>query len=352
MHATASLSPNGAPTGPCADQIERVRAFNRFYTRHIGALERGFLDSPFSLAEARVLYELAHRDEPTAAEIAADLGLDPGYLSRILRGFARASLVEKRPSPRDSRRRLLSLTEMGRAAFAPLDAASRAQITAMLQQLSPEAQRRLLEAMGAVAELLDASASRAEPSLYLLRPHGPGDMGWVVARHGVLYAREYAWDATFEALVAEIVAGFLRNFDPARERGWIAERNGENVGSVFLMKHPERAGVARLRLLLVDPAARGLGIGRRLVEECTRFARQTGYSAITLWTNDVLVSARRIYEAAGYRLVHEAPHHSFGHDLVEQTWELDVGDGVMGCWGDGERRAPAARKAGRVERGR
>ena len=322
MHATASLSPNGAPTGPCADQIERVRAFNRFYTRRIGALERGFLDSPFSLAEARVLYELAHRDEPTAAEIAADLGLDPGYLSRILRGFARAGLVEKRPSPRDSRRRLLSLTEMGRAAFTPLDAASRAQIAAMLQQLSPEAQRRLLEAMGAVAELLEASGSRAEP--YVLRPHGPGDMGWVVARHGALYAREYAWDATFEALVAEIVAGFLRNFDPARERCWIAERNGENVGSVFLMKHPERAGVARLRLLLVDPAARGLGIGRRLVEECTRFARQTGYSAITLWTNDVLVSARRIYEAAGYRLVHEAPHHSFGHDLVEQTWELRV----------------------------
>jgi DNA-binding MarR family transcriptional regulator/N-acetylglutamate synthase-like GNAT family acetyltransferase len=308
--------------------VDCVRAFNRFYTRHIGALEQGYLESPFSLAEARVLYELAHRPKPTAAEIAADLDLDPGYLSRILRGFARAGLLEKHPSPRDSRQRLLSLTDRGRAAFAPLDTASRAQIAAMLAELAPAERRRLVEAMRTVSGLLGDPGQRAEPCL--LRPHGPGDMGWVVARHGALYAQEYGWDATFEALVAEIAAGFLRNFDPARERCWIAERNGENVGSVFLMKHPQREGVARLRLLLVEPSARGLGIGRRLIEECTRFARQTGYQAITLWTNDVLLAARRIYEAAGYRLVHEAPHRSFGHDLVEQTWELPLGGRVMG----------------------
>jgi DNA-binding MarR family transcriptional regulator/GNAT superfamily N-acetyltransferase len=322
MNLAARATAYSASTGPLEDQIERVRAFNRFHTRRIGALERGYLASPFSLAEARVLYELAHRAQPTAAEIAADLDLDPGYLSRILRGFARAGLLEKHPSPRDSRQRLLSLTDRGRAAFTPLDTASRAQIAAVLADLSPAEQRLLVHAMQTVSGLLGGPGPHAEP--YLLRPHGPGDMGWVVARHGALYAAEYGWDATFEALVAEIVAGFLRNFDPARERCWIAERNGENVGSVFLMKHPEREGVARLRLLLVEPSARGLGIGRRLVEECTRFARQTGYSAITLWTNDVLVSARRIYEAAGYRLVHEAPHYSFGHDLVEQTWELEV----------------------------
>lgn len=323
-----TLPTMGSASGsPLASQIERVRAFNRFYTWRIGVLERGYLASPFSLAEARVLYELAHREEPTAAEIAAGLGLDPGYLSRILRGFARAGLVEKRPAPRDSRRRLLSLTEQGRAAFAPLDAASRDQIAAMLEAMPPVAQRRLLEAMATIYDVLAEPGGRAEP--YLLRQHGPGDMGWVVARHGALYAQEYGWDAGFEALVAEIVAGFLRAYDPARERCWIAERHGENVGSVFLMKHPERERVAKLRLLLVEPSARGLGIGRRLVAECTRFARQTGYHTITLWTNDVLVSARRMYEGAGYRLVHEAPHHGFGHDLVEQTWDLRLGDGVV-----------------------
>ena len=326
MSNATFVAPQAAP--PPAHQIEQVRVFNRVYTRRIGALERGYLDSPFSLAEARVLYELAHRDEPTAADIAADLGMDPGYLSRILRGFARSGIVERRPFPRDGRLRLLSLTARGRAAFAPLDAASRDQIAAMLGDLPPAAQRRLLDAITTLSDLLGDPGQPPEP--YLIRPHAPGDMGWVVARHGALYAQEYGWNAGFEALVAEIVAGFLRNLDPARERCWIAERHGENVGSVFLVKHPEREGVAKLRLLLVEPSARGLGIGRRLVEECARFARQTGCHTITLWTNDVLVSARRIYEAAGYRLVHEASHHSFGHDLVEQTWELTLGDGVWG----------------------
>lgn len=303
-------------------RVDAVRAFNRFYTRRIGVLEEGYLESPFSLVQARVLYELAHRSQPTATEIARDLGLDTGYLSRILRGFARTGLVEKRPSPSDGRRRLLSLTVRGRAAFAPLDTRSRTETEAMLKNLSPTAQLRLIGAMGTITKLLGDETDGTAP--YLIRPHRPGDMGWVVQQHGVLYAQEYGWDETFEALVAEIVAGFIRRFDPKRERCWIVERDGENVGSVFLMAHPEREGVGQLRLLLVEPSARGLGLGRRLVDECTRFARQVGYHTVTLWTNDVLVSARRIYEAAGFQLVHEEPHHSFGHDLVGQTWEMRV----------------------------
>ena len=307
---------------PGGRQVDAVRAFNRFYTRRIGVLEEGYLESPFSLVQARVLYELAHRSQPTATEIARDLGLDTGYLSRILRGFERTGLVEKRPSARDGRRRLLSLTTRGREAFAPLDTRSRTETETMLRNLSPAAQLRLIGAMGAITKLLDDENDGA--ATYLLRPHRPGDMGWVVQQHGVLYAEEYGWDETFEALVAEIVAGFIRHFDPERERCWIVERDGENVGSVFLMAHPERERVGQLRLLLVEPSARGLGLGRRLVDECTRFARQVGYQTVTLWTNDVLVSARRIYEAAGFHLVQEERHHSFGHDLVGQTWEMRV----------------------------
>src|SRR5215207_317642 len=307
---------------PSERLVDAVRAFNRFYTRRIGVLEEGYLESPFSLVQARVLYELAHRSQPMATEIARELGLDRGYLSRILRGFERTGLVEKRPSVRDGSRRLLSLTALGRAAFAPLDTRSRTETESMLRNLSPAAQVRLIGAMGVITKLLDDETDGAVT--YLLRPHRPGDMGWVVQQHGVLYAEEYGWDETFEALVAEIVADFLRHFDPERERCWIVERDGENVGSVFLMAHRERERVGQLRLLLVEPSARGLGLGRRLVDECTRFARQVGYQTVTLWTNDVLVSARRIYEAAGFQLVHEEPHHSFGHDLVGQTWEMRV----------------------------
>jgi DNA-binding MarR family transcriptional regulator/GNAT superfamily N-acetyltransferase len=318
-----------APIGvELSRRVETVRAFNRFYTQQIGVLEDGYLDSPFSVSQARVLYELAHRQEPTAAEIARDLGLDAGYLSRMLRGFERAGLLRKRSSAQDGRQRLLSLTARGHEAFAPLDVASREQIAAMLGDLSVDEQRRLLGAIQTVGRLLGGAKEANAP--YLLRPHRPGDMGWVVQRHGALYADEYAWDESFEALVAEIVAHFLRHFDVKRERCWIAERDGENIGSVFLVRDPEREGVAKLRLLLVEPSARGLGVGRRLVDECIRFARQAGYARIALWTNSVLVSARRIYEAAGFRLVHEEPHHSFGHDLIGQTWEVDVGDGVMG----------------------
>ena len=299
-------------------RVGAVRRFNRFWTRQIGVLQEGYLESPFSLSEVRVLYELAHREETTAGELGEELGLDVGYLSRILRGFEESGLIHKRPSEADGRRRLLRLTERGKEAFAPLDARSRDDIGAMMRSLSVAEQERLVEAMRTIEGLVSA---RSEPVVpYILRPHGPGDMGWVVHRHGVLYAREYGWDERFEALVAEIVAKFIQRYDPKRERCWIAEREREIVGSVFLVKDSEE--IAKLRLLLVEPKARGLGIGSRLVEECVRFARQAGYRKSTLWTNDVLHAARRIYEAMGFRLVHEEPHHSFGHDLVGQTWEL------------------------------
>jgi DNA-binding MarR family transcriptional regulator/N-acetylglutamate synthase-like GNAT family acetyltransferase len=299
-------------------RVGDVRHFNRFWTRQIGVLREEYLESPFSLTEVRVLYELAHGEETTASELGEELGLDAGYLSRILRGFEKHGLIHKRPSEADGRRRLLRLTDRGREAFAPLDARSRSEIGAMLGGMSITGQERLVGAMRTIERLLSA---RPEPVVpYLLRPHQPGDMGWVVHRHGVLYAREYGWDERFEALVAEIVAKFIQQYDPRLERCWIAERDGEIVGCVFLVGESEE--IAKLRLLLVEPEARGLGIGSRLVEECIRFARQAGYLKITLWTNDVLNSARHIYEGMGFRLVHEKPHHSFGHDLVGQTWEL------------------------------
>src|ERR687889_1942583 len=295
-----------------------VRRFNRFWTRQIGVLGEGYLESPFSLTEVRVLYDLAHREETTASELGDELGLDAGYLSRLLRGFEKHGLIHKRPSEADGRRRLLRLTGRGREAFAPLDARSRSEIGAMLGGMSIAGQERLVKAMRTIERLL---SGRPDPVIpYLLRPHQPGDMGWVVHRHGILYAREYGWDEHFEALVAEIVAKFIKQYDPRLERCWIAEREGEIVGCVFLVRESEE--IAKLRLLLVEPEARGLGIGSRLVEECIRFARKAGYQKITLWTNDVLDSARRIYEGMGFQLVHENPHHSFGHDLVGQTWEL------------------------------
>ena len=301
-------------------RVEAVRRFNRFYTRRIGVLDDGYLDSPFSLTEVRVLYELAHREETTAGELASELGLDAGYLSRILRRFGERGLVERRPSEGDARRGLLRLTRQGREAFAPLDERSREDNGATLRGLPDEDQGRLVGAMGTIERLLGA---RPEPRVpYVLRPPHAGDYGWVVGRHGALYAREYGWDETFEALVAEIVARFIREYDPRRERCWIAEREGENVGCVFLVRQSEE--VAKLRLLLVEPSARGLGIGGRLVGECARFARSVGYRRLTLWTNDVLVSARRIYEAAGFVLVEEERHRSFGRDLVGQNWELEL----------------------------
>jgi DNA-binding MarR family transcriptional regulator/GNAT superfamily N-acetyltransferase len=303
-------------------RVEAVRRFSRFYTRQIGLLEEGILRSPFTLGEGRLIYELAHHEETTATHLGDELSIDAGYLSRIVRSLHERGIVERRTSPTDGRQNLLSLTEAGASAFAALNAASRAEIQGMLGVLSEADQQRLVDAMHTIEGLLGAQPEHRVP--YILRPHRSGDMGWVVQRQAVLYNQEYGWDDTCEALFAEIVATFLRNFDPKRERCWIAEREGENVGAVFLVSHPEREGVAKLRLLHVEPGARGLGIGQRLVEECTRFARQSGYHRITLWTNSVLHAARRIYEREGYRLVHEEPHHSFGHDLVGQTWEIDV----------------------------
>lgn len=301
-----------------AQRVAEVRRFNRFYTRQIGVLQENLLRSPFSLTEARVIYELAQREKTTATELGHELGLDAGYLSRVLRSFQKGGLIDKQPSETDGRQSLLCLTEAGQAAFATLNARSHNEIEAMLNELSAERQTRLIEAMHTIEGLLGAQPEQKVP--YILRPHQPGDMGWVVQRHGLLYAEEYGWDEQFEALVAEIVAKFIQNYDPKRERCWIAEKDGENVGSVFLVKQADT--VAKLRLLLVEPKARGLGIGSRLVNECIRFARQTGYSKITLWTNNVLLPARHIYEKAGFQLVHEEPHHSFGHDLIGETWEL------------------------------
>lgn len=300
------------------DRIGAVREFNRFYTQKIGVLKEGLLDSPFSLSEARVLYELANRDAPTASELCRELGLDAGYLSRILRGLQGQRLLVKRRSADDGRQSHLTLTAKGRRGFAVLDRRSRAEIGELLGGLAVGDQRRLIAAMQTIEGLLAPRPGAATP--YLLRPHRPGDIGWVIARHGALYAEEYGWDATFEALVAEIAAKFIRDFDAKRERCWIAERDGENVGSAFLVKDTE--AIAKLRLLLVEPKARGLGIGHRLVAECIHGARTLGYTKLTLWTNDVLHAARRIYEQAGFRLVREEPHRSFGHDLIGQYWEL------------------------------
>lgn len=301
--------------------IEAVRAFNRFYSRQIGLLDESLYDSPFSLTECRVLYELAHRDAPTAAEVGASLGLDAGYLSRMLAKFERRKLIRRTSSKRDTRATHLILTAAGRKAFAPLETAARAQIGKLLEPLDARSVSALTGAMRVVRQVLGEGA-RATAG-YLLRDLVPGDVGWIVHRQSVLYHQEYGWDITYEGLVAEILAAFLKNFDAARERAWVAERDGQVVGSVFLVRASDT--VAKLRLLYVEPSARGLGIGARLVDECIRFARDKGYAKLTLWTNDVLVSARKIYLAAGFKLVGEEKHRSFGKDLVGQTWELDLG---------------------------
>jgi DNA-binding MarR family transcriptional regulator/N-acetylglutamate synthase-like GNAT family acetyltransferase len=303
-----------------AQHVESVRSFNRFYTRQIGVLDEHLLKSPFSLAEARIIYELAQHEKATATELGGELGLDAGYLSRMLADFKKRGLIARMPSETDGRQSLLWLTEKGQKAFAQLNAQSHNQIEAMLGRLSPPDQSRLIEAMRTIEGLLGAQPEQKVP--YIIRPHQPGDMGWITHRHGVLYQEEYGWDEQFEALVSEIVARFIQNYDGKRERCWIAERNGEIVGSVFLVKKLKT--VAQLRLLLVEPSARGMGIGKRLVNECVRFARQTGYKKIILWTQSVLGAARHVYQEAGFQLVHEGPHHSFGHDLMEQTWELKL----------------------------
>ena len=309
-------------------RVEAARRFNRFYTRKIGVLHEGAYTSPFSLTEVRVLYELAHRDQPTATALCRELGLDPGYVSRILRGFERRGLVLKTRSAADGRQSQLSLTAHGRKVFAPLNARSHDEVAAMLGALSPAAQARVVGAMQAIERLLGdhpeppPPPAPPSPPAYRLRLPEPGDLGWVVHRHGVVYAQEYGYNEEFEALVAEIVAHFVQRYDAKRERCWIAERDGDVVGSVFLVGRSKT--VAQLRLLLVEPEARGLGLGTRLVDDCVRFARQTGYRKLMLWTQSELVAARRLYQAAGFRIARRERNSSFGKDLVSETWELEL----------------------------
>ena len=298
--------------------VDAVRRFNRFYTRQIGLLREGLSGSPFPLTEARVLYELAHREHPTAVELARDLGLDAGYLSRILRGFERRRLLRRIRSTEDSRRIHLVLTARGRRAFAPLNRGSQQEMGAILDRLSPSDQTRVVEAMQTVERLLERRPPAKAP--YVLRQHQPGDLGAVIRLHGEIYSKEFGWDETFEALVARIAARFLERHDPKRERCWIAEIDGDVVGSVLLVKHS--ATVGQLRLMIVDPTARGLGIGERLVNECVRFARRAGYRKVRLWTNSVLLAARHIYTKAGFHLVRKERHRSFGQRLIGETWEL------------------------------
>ncbi|MBV9598357.1 MAG: MarR family transcriptional regulator [Chloroflexi bacterium] len=301
------------------DRVDLVRRFNRLYTRRIGVLHDGYLNSPFSLAEVRVLYELAHRSPTTASELARELELDAGYLSRILKTFRAHGLLDRTRSERDGRESLLRLTDAGQQTFGPLEAGAREQIGGLLAQLSEAQQRRLLEAMAQIERLLDAGASPGR-ACTLRHEARPGDFGWVVERHGAIYHAEYAWDLTFESLVASIVAKFVEHFDPQRERVWIAERGGERVGCVFLVRASKR--VAKLRLFLVEPEARGLGIGHHLVQELLTFARSVGYHTVRLWTQSNLLAARRIYAQAGFTLINSEPNHAFGHDLISETWEL------------------------------
>jgi len=307
---------------PPRASIEAVRSFNRFYTRHIGVLQERLLRTPFSLAEARILYELGTRKSVIARQLQRDLDLDFGYLSRILSSLEKRRLIRRARSADDGRQQILTLRAAGRTAFKSLDRRSRDEIGKMLEPLSAARQRELLGAMSSIKGLLEPRDEPRSPDGITLRPHRPGDMGWVVERHGSLYASEYGWDERFEGIVAGIVSDFIRNFDAKSDSCWIAELEGRRVGSVFLVR--KNVTTAKLRLLLVEPEARGLGLGSRLVDECISFARNAGYGKVTLWTNSILHSARRIYETRGFRLAKEEPHALFGEGLVGQTWELKL----------------------------
>lgn len=314
------MAPTATATG--TDEVHAVRAFNRFWTQQIGLLQAGLVDTPWSLTEARVLFELAQHEATDLADLRRTLQLDAGYLTRIVGRLKDAGLVTAERSPDDGRRQVIRLTEGGQAEFGTLDGRSSEATAALLDGVPVADRRRLVAAMRTIEDTLAPRADR-RPRAYLLREPGPGDLGWMVQRNAAVYAAEYGWDQSYEALVARIVADFGQHHDPARERAWIAELDGEPVGCVLCVRRDGET--AQLRILLVDPAVRGLGIGARLVEECIRFARAAGYRSMVLWTNDVLVSARRIYEAAGFELTDEEPHRSFGHDLVGQTWRLDLG---------------------------
>lgn len=302
------------------NKIAAVRHFNRFITRQIGVLREGLLHSPYSLTEVRIMFELANRDNMTASDLTRELGIDAGYLSRILTNLDQQGLIDKVRSETDGRQRILRLTPEGKIAFERLDNRSREEVAEMLSDLSEEDQQCLLNAMQNIESVLTKRFKFSEP--FFFRAHEPGDMGWIVHKHGVLYSQEYGWDERFEALVSQIAADFINNYNPQKQRCWIAEMNGENVGSVMIVQESET--VAKLRLLLVDPKARGLGLGTRLVEEAIRFARRTGYKKIVLWTNSVLKEARHIYQKSGFKLVAEEKHHSYGQELVGETWELTL----------------------------
>jgi DNA-binding MarR family transcriptional regulator/GNAT superfamily N-acetyltransferase len=303
------------------DPIQTIRRFNRFYTRQIGVLQEHLLESQFSLTEVRVLYEIAHQESSTAKDLCRDLGLDRGYLSRMLQSFEDHGWITSQPAPDDRRRQLLSLTANGHKVFDPLERRSSEEVATMLARLSPNQQKKFLAAIHDVESVLARAQRPAVP--YTIRRHRPGDMGWVVQRHGELYWQEYHYDERFEALVAEIVAEFIQHLDPFREKCWIAERDGERVGCIFLVK--KSPTVAKLRLLLVEPSARGLGIGKRLVEECIRFAREAGYKKILLWTQSELSAARGIYKSAGFECIAEERHESWSRkNLVAETWELKL----------------------------
>jgi DNA-binding MarR family transcriptional regulator/GNAT superfamily N-acetyltransferase len=307
------------PSKVLSHHVKAVRSFNRFYTQRIGVLDP-YLASEFSLTEVRLLYELAHRDQPTPSELARDLKLDGGYLSRILRRFEAKGWLARVPSPADARQSLLKLTDAGHAAFAPLQQRSRDEAAALLHPL-PDADRdKFIAALDTVQRMLDPSAAPPETRTVLLRDLKPGDMGWVVQQHGEVYAREYGWDMTFEAMVADIAARLIKSFDPARERAWIAEMNGERVGCVFVVRKTN--SVAQLRLLILTQHARGLGLGAQLTDEAVAFARSKGYKKMVLWTNSILAAARDIYIKRGFKLVKSEPYHGFGQDLVGETWEL------------------------------
>ncbi|MDP9891420.1 DNA-binding MarR family transcriptional regulator/GNAT superfamily N-acetyltransferase [Variovorax boronicumulans] len=304
-----------------AAAVKAIRQFNRFYTRRIGALDP-YLGSAMSLTDVRVLYELAHRETAVASEIGRDLGLDAGYMSRILRRFESEGWLTREPHARDARQSVLRLTEAGHAAFAPLQQKSRDEAAALLAPLAPAQRNQLVQAMGTMQSLLDPAAAPAKPQAAILRDPAPGDIGWVVQQHGEIYAREYGWDSSFEALVAQIAGDFLLKFQPEWERCWIAELNGERMGSIFVVR--KSASVAQLRLLILSPAARGLGLGGKLVDECIAFARRKGYKKMVLWTNSDLVAARAIYAKRGFQLIKSEPHESYGKQLVGETWEMKL----------------------------
>jgi DNA-binding MarR family transcriptional regulator/GNAT superfamily N-acetyltransferase len=314
------MKSNTSPDPPLESQIAAVRGFSRFYTRKLGIIEPKLLDSPWTLQEARIIYEIAARKNCTATDLVRALGLDAGFLSRTLQAMQRSQIVARKPSKADRRVTELALTAKGRAAFADLDRRSRGVVGALLGGLDAAERAAIVNAMTTIEHALEPPAR--EPASFLLRSHRAGDIGWIVSRHGALYAQEYGWDITFEALAAEIAAQFIRSYDPSREHCWIAEVDGEPVGSIFLVKASDE--VAKLRLLLVEKKARGLGVGRALTAQCIRFARDAGYTSITLWTQSILVAARGIYQRAGFRRVSEEKHHSFGVDLVGETWELKL----------------------------